>query len=224
VFEGNLLREVNGALWTLKIEVMFYAAVPIFAWAFRKIGHLRVIAAVYVLSIAYWYGMGLLAAKTDSATYVALGRQLPGQLSYFMVGAFFFYYFDFFVRRAAWFAAGAVLLAVTGWFLPLDPLEPFWLGTLVALAAFFAYAGRFGRYGDFSYGIYILHFPVVQTLVYLGLFAWSPWAATAVAAAIVLCLAALLWHFVEKPWLKSSSHYRQETTLVGGAAVVEQKV
>ena len=35
----------------------------------------------------------------------------------------------------------------------------------------------FGRFGDFSYGIYIVHFPVVQTLVYLGIFAWSPYAA-----------------------------------------------
>ena len=48
VFEGNQLSEVNGALWTLKIEVMFYAAVPLLAWAFRKLGRLPVIAAVYL--------------------------------------------------------------------------------------------------------------------------------------------------------------------------------
>ncbi len=36
VFENNPMRAVNGALWTLKIEVMFYVTVPVLAWLFER--------------------------------------------------------------------------------------------------------------------------------------------------------------------------------------------
>jgi len=69
------------------------------------------------------------------------------------------------------------------------------------------YLGNFGRWGDFSYGIYIIHFPVVQTLVAVGVFARDPWLGFAVATFAVLALAALCWHFVERPFLRRNSHY-----------------
>ena len=92
-------------------------------------------------------------------------------------------------------------------------LEPLWLGTLVVFFGLFRYAGNFGRYGDFSYGFYILHFPVLQTMVVLGVFAWSPFAALAIACAVVLTLAVLLWHLVEQPFLARSSHFVKATKL-----------
>jgi peptidoglycan/LPS O-acetylase OafA/YrhL len=207
VFEGNALREVNGALWTLKIEVMFYAAIPVIAWLFRPLGRLRVIAGLYLLSVLYAWACGQLALRTGSELYVLLGRQLPGQLSYFMVGALWYYYFDFFRTHAWKLAAGALGLAILHRFLPMPALEPLWLGTLVAFFGFFLFAGNFGRYGDFSYGIYILHFPVLQALIHLGVFAWSPLGALAIGSAAVLAGAVLLWHFVERPFLARSSHY-----------------
>jgi len=207
VFGGNALSEVNGALWTLKIEVMFYLAVPIFAWLFGRLGRLRVMVAIYALSVLYAWIFDWLARKTGSNMYVVLGRQLPGQLSYFMVGAFFYYYFEFFRRHARWFAAAALALALLHRFLPTGPLEPLWLGTLVAVFGFFLHAGNFGRYGDFSYGIYILHFPILQTMVQSGLFAWSPFGGLALACAAVPAAAALLWHLVERPFLARGSHY-----------------
>jgi peptidoglycan/LPS O-acetylase OafA/YrhL len=124
-----------------------------------------------------------------------------------MVGGFFYYYFGLFRRHAAWFAAAALALAVLHRFVPTGPLEPLWLGTLVAVSGFFLYLGNFGRYGDFSYGIYILHFPILQALIQAGLFAWSPFGALAIACGTVIAAAALLWHLVERPFLARSSHY-----------------
>jgi peptidoglycan/LPS O-acetylase OafA/YrhL len=57
------------------------------------------------------------------------------------------------------------------------------------------------RWGDFSYGVYVLHYPIVQSLVALGLFAWSPWTAVAVTVGCVSAAAAVSWHYVERPWL-----------------------
>lgn len=207
VFEGNLLREVNGALWTLKIEVMFYLSVPVIAWLGARLGRLPVIAGLYALSVAYVFVLNRMAAQSGSPLYVELARQLPGQLSYFMVGAFYYYYFDLFQRRAGWFLAGAAVLFLVNRAYPTTLLEPLWLGTFVAFFGFFAYLGNFGRHGDFSYGIYILHFPVIQLLVAGGFFAASPYAATLASCVLVIGAAVLLWHLVEKPFLKRSSHY-----------------
>ena len=208
VFEGNAHPEVNGALWTLKIEVMFYIAVPVFAWMFGRLGRLRVIVGVYLLSVLYAWTFQRLAEDGGSHMHVVLGRQLPGQLSYFMVGALWYYYYGFLERHAARIAVAALALMLLHRFLmPVAVLEPLWLGTLVVLAGFYLHAGNFGRFGDFSYGIYILHFPVLQVMIQAGLFAWSPFGALAIACATVVTAAVLLWHLVEQPFLNRGSHY-----------------
>src|SRR5260221_6605636 len=92
-------------------------------------------------------------------------------------------------------------------FLPMPLFEPPWLGTLVVLAGFYLYAGNFGRFGDFSYGIYILHFPILQVMVQAGLFAWSPPGALAIACATVIGAAVPLRHLIQQPILHRRSHF-----------------
>ncbi len=68
------------------------------------------------------------------------------------------------------------------------------------------YAGNFCRYGDFSYGIYIVHFPILQMLIVSGLFRHS-YLGLGVAAGLVLAAAFVPWHAIEKPFLYGNSHY-----------------
>ena len=209
VFRSNPWHAVNGALWTLKIEVMFYAVVPMIAIVCVRLGRARVLTALYVMSVAYAFWMELLASTTGRELYVQLGRQLPGQLSFFLAGAACYYFQNTFSRHWRWAApVGLVVLLVP---LPraIDvALEPVALGVLVAYLAVGArYLGNFGRYGDFSYGIYIIHFPVLQTLIALGLFEINAYLGLGVATALVLGLALASWHLVEKPFLRKSSHY-----------------
>jgi peptidoglycan/LPS O-acetylase OafA/YrhL len=208
VFTGNALTEVNGALWTLKIEVMFYAAVPLIAWAAARLGRVPVLVALYVASVLYFVAVGHLA-ESRGPLFVQLQRQLPGQLAYFMAGALGYYYADRLRERPWVVAAAAAAYALTAVVPALSPwLEPAALGALVVYAAVgLRYLGNFGRHGDFSYGIYIIHFPVIQTLVAYGAFERSPYGALAAAVAIVLALSAASWHLVEKPFLRKSSHY-----------------
>ena len=53
VFEHNSLQAINGALWTLKIEAMFYLLVPVVVMAFYKFGRMKVIFLLYVCSVMY---------------------------------------------------------------------------------------------------------------------------------------------------------------------------
>ena len=212
VFESNKLAAVNGALWTLKIEVMFYLSVPILAFLCRRFSRLPMLVLVYCSSVAYAELFAVAAQRTGSGVYLELGRQLPGQLSYFMAGAALYYFLPFFERRIKYFLAVAALILAANTTFPLPLLEPFALATVVVFFGLFLYVGNFGKYGDFSYGFYIVHFPIIQLLLYVGWFRESPWFFLVAVVLMTAIGAIAMWHLVEKRFLLRSSHYVAATT------------
>ncbi len=214
VFEGQAFAEVNGALWTLKIEVMYYMFVPLLAWMLARFGRWRVLVVLYVLAVLYSVAMAELHARTGAVIWLQLQRQLPGQLGYFLVGVAMY-----FLRgrmQGRWSVPAAVALAVfvvtTAASEPLISaiFEPLALGFLVIYAGIgLPHLGHFARHGDLSYGVYIIHFPVLQALVAAGLFASSPWVALLAGLVLVAILSALSWHLVERPFLSRQSWYRR---------------
>ncbi|MGL4474152.1 MAG: acyltransferase family protein [Shewanella sp.] len=212
VFEFNKMPAINGALWTIKLEVMFYMSVPVFVYLFRKFSRLSIMLLVYLSSIAYATIFTLAAERTGLNIYLQLDRQLPGQLSYFIAGAFFYYYLPIFERRISYFLFAAVLTIFANLFFPLTILEPFAIATIVIFFALFLYAGNFGKFGDFSYGIYIFHFPVIQLLLYSGWFHNSPWYFLISVILITMLCAIMSWHCIEKHFLVRKS-YEVKATL-----------
>ena len=214
VFADQPHGQANGALWTLKIEVMYYAFVPVLAWMLARFGRWRVLAALYILAAIYYVVLGELHARSGTMLWLQLQRQLPGQLGYFLVGVGLYFLRDRLDGKwAALLAAAAAMLAavaVTRISLIAILLEPLALGIFVIYAAIrLPHLGNFARFGDFSYGVYIVHFPVIQALVAAGVFASAPWTAFWAAAALIALLALLSWHLVEKPFLGRRSHYRR---------------
>jgi peptidoglycan/LPS O-acetylase OafA/YrhL len=207
VFESNKLAAVNGALWTLKIEAMFYLTVPLFVYLFRRFSPLPILILTYCLSVTYTILITAVAERTGSAVYVELARQLPSQLCYFLAGAFFYYFLPLFERRVGYFLAGAGLIFIANRFYSLPLFEPFALATIVIFFGLFGYIGNAGKYGDFSYGVYILHFPIIQLLLDAGWFSANHWYFLMVVVAFTLTSAVVLWHLVEKRFLLRSSHY-----------------
>jgi peptidoglycan/LPS O-acetylase OafA/YrhL len=211
VFETNRFHEVNGALWTLKIEVLFYLLLPVLAWTLRAAGRYWwvVIALIYVAAEIWRIGLEHAGRADPSSPFLELSRQLPGQMSFFVVGIALALLNlggrD--LHRAG--AGGAVLFALS-LFLPLaEPVRALGLGALAVWAA--TGAPRLpdaSRFGDLSYGIYIVHFPIIQVVVALGLFAALPWAGLAATAILATGASLLLWHFVERPALRADSAYR----------------
>ena len=208
VFTGNSLEAVNGALWTLKIEVAFYLVVPLIALFFRRFGFLRVFTVLYAMSVVYLLVLETMAQRTGNPLLELLARQLPGQLTYFLIGGAFHYHKALLDR---WTMPISVL-SVT-WLLfrsaPFDAiLTPICLGFVVMYFAMgIPSLGNFGRHGDLSYGVYIIHFPVLQFLVWKGFFARNPVVAFILAIVVIICLAWVSWHLIEKRWLRKSSHY-----------------
>ena len=212
VFEHNKINAVNGALWTLKIEVMFYLCVPAFVYLFRRIGCLTVLVFVYFSSVIYVFILSVMTENTDSGLYAILSRQLPGQLSYFMAGAFFYYFLDAFEKHTTYFVSIAILILCANTEISLSFVQPFAIATLVIFFGLFLYAGNFGKFGDISYGVYILHFPIIQIFLDEAWFEEDPWLFLSGIIVVTLIGAILMRHFVEKKFLLRSSHYVSSAT------------
>lgn len=205
-FDGNPVSAMNGALWTIKIELMLYCVVPALFLLYRRIGHLGGLLAALCLGVA-WYGYFTFAFDHPAAA--AIARQFPGQLPYFAIGSFLAVAN---IGRSTLFAA----LAVSAVYLLLDVPSPA-SGLLNMLAYPVFVIGlsqvRFlslgiGRLGDLSYGVYLFHFPTLQLVTHLGLFRADPYLGLAVSVLVTLGLALMSWQFVEKRFLRRSSHYR----------------
>jgi peptidoglycan/LPS O-acetylase OafA/YrhL len=203
VFPLNPNTVMNGALWTIKIEVMFYILVPVIVWLGRRLHRDAVLWSLFVLSILYRVAM---------ADHNTLALQLPGQLSFFIIGALIHYHLRFFEEHGHWFALGAALLYLahiaTGWFV----FRPAGVATLTLWASLLLPVVKGPtRWGDFSYGIYVLHWPIIQVIVALGLYRSHPWAALVLTLAAIATAAPLSWFLVEKPSLALAHSRRIKT-------------
>lgn len=140
--------------------------------------------------------------RADSAPIDSFMRFLLG---FFLGGAL--YIFADKVRLSLAAAAMLALIAAISYSTPLFEVA---LRTALAYAVlWFALvpAGpirQFNRIGDYSYGIYILCFPIQQTFVLLNPGITPLWLLLGSFPA-VLALAVLSWHFVEHPALRQKA-------------------
>ncbi|MBU6460633.1 MAG: acyltransferase [Proteobacteria bacterium] len=208
LFEANKFNAVNGSLWTLKIEVMFYLMVPIFVYLFRKFGRLPILVFFYFFSIGYAWLFSNIAVHTGSKFYLELSRQLPGYFSYFMSGAFFYYYSSCFENNIKYFLPVSIVFVVANLFYPLPLFEPFSFGCLIVFFGLFFYLGDFSKYGDFSYGLYIVHFPIIQLILQSGWAAHRPLIFLSSVMSLSFIGSVIMWHLIEKRFLLRNSHYK----------------
>jgi peptidoglycan/LPS O-acetylase OafA/YrhL len=212
VFEDNRFSDVNGALWTLKIEVLFYLVLPALAALLQaRRSRWMVLAVLYVGAEAWRIGLQAAAAGggENSLLLIDLARQLPGQMSFFVTGiAFHMIRLD--AKRLQLAGLIGLGLLVLSLLTPLaEPLRAVGLGAVtIYLATGVRRSVDVARFGDLSYGLYIVHFPIIQAVVALGLFA-TPFVGVAVSAGASFAAALLLWYLVERPALRPDSAYRK---------------
>lgn len=204
VFLNNPTTEVNGALWTLKIEVMFYLILPVLLWLLRLGGRYDWIGCLLIyVGAEVWRGW------FNHVGQFELARQLPGQLSFFLTGM---------MLQAAGLTgprlhiagiAGAVLFVASIVWPQVEFVRAIGLGALaVWLATGTIRLPDAARFGDLSYGIYIVHAPIIQVAVATGIFAIGAWTGAGIAVGASVIAALFLWHMVEKPSLRRDSAYR----------------
>jgi peptidoglycan/LPS O-acetylase OafA/YrhL len=213
LFENNLMCSVNGALWTLKVEEGFYIVLPIIFYAIIKSRKpLLVLGSIYILSLLYWFVMDFYLNQP------LLAKQLPGYLAYFVTGIFLFLNFDFVRQKKNKLFIAAIILLLFSNFsnFQIDFFYPAAFGTIVIIVAYsLPFFNNFGKYGDFTYGLYIYHFPIIQLFRQYNLFEkYNPIAMAFAVILIALSFAIFSWFVIEKRFLDRYKSISKKQNLV----------
>lgn len=210
LFTSNNMQAINAPLWTIKVEVMFYLSVPFIFLLLKTRRKWLSLCLLYAASIGYSMFFLNLHGTKGLDIYLTLEKQLPGQLAFFLSGGALYLYFSFF-RKHCW---KLLLFSLPILSIQVGPIFPIFYPlalavTVIAFALFLPYLGNWGKYGDFSYGVYIFHFPIIQTFTHFALFDSHPWTSFIIMMLSILATAFCSYHLIERPFLRKSSHYRQ---------------
>ncbi|WP_187388261.1 acyltransferase family protein [Seonamhaeicola marinus] len=211
VFEKNNINAVNGALWTIKIEEAFYLILPVFYWLVnKKKWNIYFLTFIIYLSSIIFFNYFVHVDK------YRIAKQLPGAMSFFVTGILLYNNFSIFIKLKHYLIVPCLIIFILEHFiLNTQVLKPFSYGFMVFYLAYgFEFLNNFGKYGDFTYGIYIYHFPVIQTFVHFELYTkYNPLIIGILTFFVIILLSILSWKHIELPNLPESRRKRHENLL-----------
>ena len=205
VFTDNYMPFMNGSLWSMKVEVLFYIIVPLLIWYLYSFKKEIVIVIVFMFSIIYNEIFSYLFTHTGNKLYFLLQHQLGGQMIYFFGGTVLLLYFDKFCSNIRWiFPIGLILyIASSRFHVPyLLYIEPLSFAIVIIGIAYFCKPLNFlQKYDNISYGLYLYHFPVIQILVHFHLDKYNIYMTFILTLLITITLSLLSWFMIEKRFI-----------------------
>ena len=203
VFDQNYMNCMDGSLWTMKVEVLFYIMVPFFVWCFQRWKKWIVLSIVFLFSLLYNEGCAYLYAQTGNNIYSLLQHQLGGYLAYFFGGVLILLYFDYFCRNIKYIFPVCLLL----YFLCKQKegicyiIEPIAFASIIIGIAYFCKPFYFlKKYDNISYGLFLFHFPIIQTLIHFHIDEYNIYLAFALTIVLTIAIATFSWYVIEKRW------------------------
>ncbi|WP_301665353.1 acyltransferase family protein [Methanoculleus frigidifontis] len=188
LFQENPVSFVNSSLWTIPVEVFMYGIVAVcgVTGLLRRRGVVPGLILLNLLVWIPWYADPRLGKVRFTL--------------YFLIGAYLYLHRNRIVYDAR---VAGLLLAV----LALSTLTPYVTAagvlcipylTLYAAHAPIPLLSGVGRAGDFSYGMYIYHYPLQQAVIQATQDALAVPVLAALSLAMTFPLAFLSWHLVER--------------------------
>ena len=197
IFSQNLETDFNGPLWTIRFELAAYILAGI-AFMFGAVNGPWRVLSVFLLVQSVYLGAPLFI---DTSALPPSVMSLLRLSSAFLLGMTLWQWPI--LRRPP-------LLAVAGLIAAFALLGGGPLGELfatLALTSLMLRAGlpkrasvRIAKIPDYSYGIYIWHYPLLQVFL-VGQPDLSPAVLAIMTAPLILLVAATSWHVIEKPVL-----------------------
>ncbi len=188
--------EFSATLWTLRYEVLAYVAAGVLFffrlfWGWRS--HLFLFVAATLAYLALRYGW------TDAPPMLMSGARLASAFSLGM--------FVHASRHRLPLAPIIAVLATPAWLLlGSQPVAEVAMNLAIASTLFWIGFARLGgaptgaRIPDWSYGIYIWHYPMMQLVVFFDRSA-TPLEVAVFTVPATLAISGLSWSYVEKPSL-----------------------
>ncbi len=219
---------LNGSLWSLPVESLFYLLLPFLlmsAAGGRRWAVLLVFAASLAAGpAAHWYGLddnhpGGFLFRTVS--FDALAQYT----SYFLAGVVAWKYRDRITLHPGGTALCLLILFAARDSLAGPLILKLCLPYLVLSIGIANGAGtRLKRsLGDLSYGVYLFGYPVINTVISLAPNGLSTEKVFLLTTLICLVCAWLSWHFVERPALRLKKSHVARTAYADPAGLVAQE-
>lgn len=192
-FQDNLHPQMDGSLWSMKFEVLFYCLVPALIMIFRRIGKV--------------YSLGILAVIVLS--YSSMNIHCA-YFSYFISGMTLLLFFDKVSKHILLLFIASALIMIFGYydFIPaISPicgsLEPVAFPIiLIAVAYNCKVLNIFRKFENITYGLFLYHFPIIQLTIKYGLVEFDKTAAIIVVLISTALLAITSCKLVEQPLMK----------------------
>lgn len=158
---------VNGALWTIKIEIAFYLLLPLLMCFLKKLKSLfqvnATLALLYVLSVLYTSLMQKYADVLHLPNQLA--NQFPAFVSCFVSGMFCLFNWEWILRKLNLLIFPGVLIFALHYVTKTEFLMPISLCIIcIFFAMRFTFLSSVASKADFSYPLYLFHFPLIQLM------------------------------------------------------------
>lgn len=205
VFTEQFRGPLNGSIWTLPYEALFYLCTPILSAAIHRAGTRSLFVIPVIIMLSYW----MISHPDIGNMYSPKLNIYRGAVvtfgGFFVAGSLFYTYHQQipFDKTVFWTVTiSYVALIATVDIAIVKALSPFLIGYILFYLAFQkSPVSDFGKNYDLSYGMYIYAFPIQLVILY-HLQIQSAWISILVTLILVLPLAWFSWTFVEKPMLK----------------------
>ena len=194
VFQENIIHAVNGSLWSLRFELLFYIILAIF-------GSIGLSKNRWIISIAVLlFACGMILFPESGNFFIDQFLRLG---LFFTLGSLAAAYAKFIPIGSGY----VVALAVAAFAFDVTIFRSTaWSVFFAYFLLWFAYAKidgllKFNKLPDISYGLYIYAFPIQQIMIETQL-GGTPGHNLLYAAPLTVILATASWYLVESPALK----------------------
>ncbi|MCR4693728.1 MAG: acyltransferase [Pseudobutyrivibrio sp.] len=210
LFTNHYSHAINGSLWTLTYEVICYFLVVML---FPLWSRYKASGPVFAIS------MGIIHLIYSTGHGIGLGPVSPDFISnfarlsmFFAVGSTYYLYEDRIKLKWQYFLLALILDLFLTYFFDFSIVFAVFGSYLIFFIAFQKkfVARAYDKVGDLSYSIYLLAFPIQQTLLHFmghptetyNTMTMDPYLNMALTVLILIPLSYMSWHLIEKQFLK----------------------
>lgn len=177
LFQDHAITVVNGSLWSIKVEMMFYVVVPFIYSLHQNAGEKKWwLWAIFIfLALVANIGFSVMALHADSPVWDSMLNQLPAKLCFFLAGWCLFYVHKRQDKALVYLLALGFVFGILGHIYISHDYEVVQIPLCMGLVYLFFSVKINSRQtqevfkflGGVSYALYLMHFPLIQLFIAL---------------------------------------------------------